>query len=324
MSFSVYVTRRIPESGIQMLHQAGYNVDIFAEDRVMSKQEIIGAVKGKDAVLCLLTDPIDEEVLRAADSAKIFANYAVGYNNIDIKTAARLGIQISNTPGVLTEATADLTWALLCAAARRIPESDRFTRQGNFKGWAPLLLLGGDIYGQTLGIIGAGRIGCAVSRRAAGFQMRILYAARRSNPDLEEQTGAQWTGLDALLEQSDFVSIHTPLTPETRHLISEKQFEKMKKTAYLINTSRGPIVDESALVNALKKGEIAGAGLDVFEQEPQIHPELLKLDNAVLAPHIGSATIQARNQMSVMAARNIIAVLEGDTAPNLVNTAVLG
>ncbi|HOK81123.1 MAG TPA: D-glycerate dehydrogenase [bacterium] len=314
----VFVTRMIPEPAIELLKKT-CEVEVNGEDRVLKKDELLDKVKGKDAVLCLLTDTIDDEVLKAADRCKIFANYAVGYNNIDVESATRRKIIITNTPGVLTDATGDLAWALLFAVARRVVEADAFTRQGKFKGWAPQLFLGQDITGKTLGVIGAGRIGSNFAKKSKGFSMRILYYDVKRDLEFEQEAKAVFVDLDTLLKEADFVSIHVPLVPETRHLIGARELSLMKKNAILINTSRGPVVDEKALVNALKEGKIWGAGLDVYENEPDIEPELLNLANVVLLPHIASATYETRTKMALMAAENILAVFRGETPPNIVN-----
>jgi len=253
MGWNVYVTRRIPEAGIEMLRERCEVVGVNPEDRVLTREELLAAVVGRDGVLCLLTDRIDAEVMDRAEGVKVFANYAVGYDNIDVAAATERGIVITNTPGVLTDATADLAWALLFSVARRVAEADRFTRAGKFTGWGPMMLLGGDITGRTLGIVGAGRIGQAVARRSVGFRMKVLYADPSPRPELEKDIGAKRVELDELLRESDFVSIHTPLTEETRHLISTRELELMKPTAYLINNARGPIVDEKALGQARRE-----------------------------------------------------------------------
>lgn len=319
----VFITRNIPSSAIELLKKS-CDVEINTLDRVLDKQELIEKVKGRNAILCLLTDTIDDEVFQAAGSqCRIFANYAVGYNNIDIQAANRRKIVITNTPGVLTDATADLSWALLFSVARRIVEADRFTREGKFKGWAPELFLGLDITGKTLGVIGAGRIGSNFARKAKGFSMKILYYDVKRNFEFEKETGAKFVELEILLKDADFISVHVPLLPQTQHLIGEKEFSMMKKTAILINTSRGPVIDEKALVDALKKGKIWGAGLDVYENEPAIEPDLFSLDNVVLLPHIASATIETRTRMAIMAAENILAFFRGEIPPNIVNPEVL-
>jgi len=323
MGWNVYVTRRIPEPGIELLREHCEVVEVNPENRVLTKEELIANVKGRDGVLCLLTDTIDAEVLDAADKAVVFANYAVGYNNIDVDAATQRGIVITNTPGVLTDTTAEMAWALLFAIARRIVEADKFVRDGKFVGWDPMLLLGADVTGKTLGIIGAGRIGTAMALKSKGFNMRVLYNdAMGKNETLERELGAEFVDLDTLLKESDFVSIHVPLTPETHHLIGERELRLMKETAYLINTSRGPVVDETALVKALKEGWIAGAGLDVYENEPELAPGLAELENVVLAPHLGSATLQTRAKMALMAAENLISALKGEKPANIVNPEV--
>jgi glyoxylate reductase len=323
-TLKVYITRRIPEPGIEMIRKE-HEVEINPYDRVLTREELLQAVKGKDGILCLLTDKIDAEVFDAAGpQLKVVSNYAVGYDNIDVKEATKRGIVVTNTPGVLTETTADLAWALILATARRIVEADKFTRAGKYEGWAPMLFLGQDVYGKTLGIIGMGRIGQAVARRAKGFNMKVLYNdIRRIPEETEKELNATFVSLDELLEQSDFVSLHTYLSPETYHLINEERLRKMKKTAYLINTSRGPVVDESALVRALKEGWIAGAGLDVYEFEPKLVPGLAECENAVLLPHIASASVETRTKMATMAAENLLAVLAGKMPPNPVNPEVL-
>lgn len=319
----IFVTREIPEAAVESLRKY-FDVRVNPHDRVLSRQELLEGVKGMDAVLCLLTDTIDSEVLDAAGpQCRIFANYAVGYNNIDVTEATKRGIIITNTPDVLNDATADLTWALLFAVSRRVVESDRFAREGKFKGWGPMLLLGRDITGKKLGIIGAGRIGCNFARKAKGFDMEILYTSSKPNTEMEKELGARFVDKETLLKEADFISVHVPLTPATRHYIGEKEFKLMKKTAVFINTSRGPVVDEKALVNALKNGDIWGAGLDVFENEPEIEPGLKLLDNAVIVPHIASATIETRTNMGLAAARNIISVLNGGMPESCINPEVL-
>jgi len=269
------------------------------------------------AAIVTLTDRIDAETLESARELKVLANYAVGYNNIDLEAAQRGGIAVTNTPDVLTDATADLTWALLLATARRVVEGDRLVRSGQWTGWTPTQLLGAAVAGSSVGIVGMGRIGQAVARRAAGFQMRVNYHSRRA---VEAPSGAPWVSRDLpeLLRESDIVTIHGPLTPETRHLIGAPEFALMRRTAILINTARGPIVDESALVTALQKGTIAGAGLDVFEDEPEIHPHLASMQQVVLLPHLGSATLATRVEMGMICLKNIEAVLAGRPAPNRV------
>jgi glyoxylate reductase len=317
---NIFVTQLIPQSGLEILRRAYPGFRINSEERVLGRGELLECVKGADGLLALLTDRIDAEVLDAAGAQlKIVANMAVGYDNVDVEAATRRGIMVTNTPGVLTDATADHAWALLFSIARRVPESERYLRAGKFKGWGPLLFLGGAVTGRTLGIVGAGRIGSAVAMKSRGFNMRVLYTARSPKPRLEAEAGARRVELEELLRESDFVSLHVPLAPDTVHLIDAGSLRLMKPTAYLINTGRGPLVDEAALADGLRSGVIAGAALDVFEREPAVHAELLKLENVVLTPHTASATIESRSKMSTMAAENLIAGLAGQRPPNLLN-----
>ncbi len=320
----VYVTRPIPQAGLDLLRQE-CEVTVFEDqDRLPTKEEVIEGVRGKDALLCLLTEEITAEVMDAAPNLKVISNYAVGYNNIDVEAATARGIVVTNTPGVLTETTADFAWALLMAVARRVVEADRFTRAGKFQGWGPLLLLGSDVYGKCLGVIGMGRIGQAIARRARGFDMRVLYYNRRRvDPAIENELQATYASLDELLQEADYVVLTVPLTPETHHLIGPRELAMMKPTAYLINPARGPVVDEKALVEALKSRTIAGAALDVFEEEPKLTPGLTELDNVVLAPHIASATTETRTKMAIMAAENLLAVLRNQRPKHIVNPEVL-
>lgn len=320
----VYLTREIPERGLKMILER-FNAEVWPEYGPPPKQVIIEKARDVDALVTLLSDKIDAEVFDAAPKLKIVAQMAVGYDNIDVEKATRRGIYVTNTPGVLTETTADFAWALLMAIARRVVEADNYVREGKWRvGWHPSMLLGRDIYGATLGIIGAGRIGSAVARRAKGFNMKILYYDVVPNSQMEEETGAKLVDLDILLRESDFISIHTPLTKETYHLINAEKLKLVKRTAYLINTARGPIVDEKALYEALKEGRLAGAALDVFEQEPiSMDNPLLKLDNVILAPHIASASYETRSRMAEMVAENLIAFFEGRQPPNLVNSDVM-
>jgi glyoxylate reductase len=317
----VFVTREIPAPGLDLLRKQ-LTVTVNPDDRVLSKAEIIEGIKGKDGLLCLLTDPIDKEVISAEPKLRMIASYAVGYDNIDVAAATERGIPVSNTPGVLTETTAELAWALIFSVARRTVEGDAFTRKGNFKGWAPLLMLGQDITHKTLGIVGAGRIGTAVALKSKGFQMKVLYTDDRRNEHLEHDVGAHKVPLPQLLKEADIVSLHVPLVPKTHHLIGEKELRMMKKTAILINTARGPIIDEHALIKALTEQWIFGAGLDVYEREPEIPEELKTLDNVVLEPHTGSATIETRTKMALMAAENLLTGLKGGIPPNCVNKEV--
>lgn len=321
----IFVTQPIPSAGLEVLRRAYPNFQMNAEERVLARGELLEKVKGCDAILSLLTDKMDGEVFdTAGPTLKVVANMAVGYDNIDLAAATARGIMATNTPGVLTDATADHAWALLFAVARRIPESEIYLRAGKFKSWGPLLFLGGDVTGRTLGIIGAGRIGHAVALKSRGFNMRVLYADEMPNPLIEREVGARKVSVEELLRESDYVSLHVPLLPSTKQLINAQSLRWMKKTAYLINTSRGPVVDEAALAAALKNGVIAGAALDVFEREPLVHPELLKLDNVVLTPHTASATIETRSKMATMAAENLLAGLAGQKPANLVNVEVWG
>ncbi len=317
----VFVTRQIPEPGLALLRKE-FEVEVHPHDRVITKQELMKAVRGKDGLLCLLTDPVDRDVIDVEPKLRMIASYAVGYDNIDVKAATERGIPVSNTPGVLTDTTAELAWALVFAVARRIVEGDRFTREGKFTGWAPMLMLGQDLSEKTLGIIGAGRIGTAVALKSKGFTMKILYTDEQRSQLLEKELHAKKVSLQDLLRHADVVSVHAPLTAQTHHLIGERELRMMKPTAILINTARGPIVDEQALVKALKEHWIFGAGLDVYEQEPLISKELLALKNVVLQPHTGSGTIETRTKMAIMAAENLIMGLQGKVPPNCVNPEV--
>jgi len=318
----IYVTRQIPEEALEKLREH-FEVEVNPEDRVLERAELLEKVRGRDGVLCILNDVIDAELMEAAGKqCKIFANYAVGYNNIDVLAATKRGITVTNTPGVLDDATADLAWALLFATSRRIVESDQFLRAGKFKGWSPMLFLGRDISGKTLGVVGTGRIGSNFARKAKGFDMKILYSDVQQNLEFERATGGNFVSLKELLEKSDFVSLHVPLGEGTRHLIGEKELKLMKKTAILINTSRGPVVDEKALVKALQEKEIWGAGLDVFEKEPVLELGLAELDNVVIVPHIASATIETRTNMGYKAVNNLISFFKGEKPENCVNPEV--
>ncbi len=327
----ILMTQLVPDDAVDTLRQAVGStgrLDINPDaDRIWTRQELIDKLKAGDynALYCMLTNPIDAEVMDAAPNIKIIANMAVGYNNVDVAEATRRGIVVSNTPGVLTDTTADFAWTLLMGVARRLVEGDRFARAGRFHGWGPLMMVGQDVYGKTLGIVGFGRIGRTLAKRATGFDMKVLYFdLLRADPDTEKALNASLVSMDDLLSQSDYVSLHTDYNPKSHHLIGAPELAKMKRTAFLINTSRGAIVDETALVAALKNGTIAGAALDVFEREPDIHPGLLELENAVLAPHIASASLETRSAMALMAAENILATFRGDRAPNVVNPEVYG
>lgn len=311
----VFITRKIPDIGIKMLKKH-FDITINQEDRQLTKKELIEGVKGKDALLSLLTDPIDKDVVDANPNLKIIANYAVGYNNIDL--TATKDIIVTNTPGVLTDAVAEHTVSLLLSIAKRIPEADKFTREGKFQGWAPLFFLDTEVTGKTIGIVGLGRIGTRVAEILyKGFNMKIFYYDPSKNKQFEKKFKAKYLPMKEILKKSDFVSLHVPLTPETKHLISKKEFSLMKKTAFLINTSRGPVVDEEALIDALKNNKIAGAALDVFECEPDIvcnpnnYTIFKNLQNIIVTPHTASATIEARSKMAEIVAQNIINVLKG-------------
>ena len=318
----IFITRKIPDAGIKKLKTAGHAVEVSEKDGVLSKKELVMALTAKkyDAVLSLLTDTIDAEVFDATPNAKIFANYAAGFDNVDIAEAKKRGIIVSNTPDVLTNTVAEHTFALMLAIAHRIAEADRFVRAGKYSGWEPLLLLGTDVSGKTLGLLGAGRIGTRVAYHAAkSFDMKVIYYDVKRNEHIEKEVGAEYRAtVEEILKEADFVSIHVPLLDSTRHLINKTRLARMKKNAYLINTSRGPVVDEAALVDALKRGVIKGAGIDVFENEPKTASGLTELENVILTPHLASATEETRAKMAEVAADNIIAVLSGKEALNRV------
>src|SRR3989338_804013 len=318
----VFITRKIPESGIKLL-QKSCHIKIYQKDQVMPKKELIKEVKQCDALLCLLTDKIDKEIIDANPKLKIISNYAIGFNNIDVAYATKKRIPVTNTPGrAIVDAVAEHTFALIFAVTKRIVEADRFMRAGKYKTWEPLLLLGMELVGKTIGIVGLGRIGSGVAQRAKAMGMKMVYYDVKRNADFEKEFSAHYLSLNDLLKSADVVSVHVPLLPTTKHLIGTKELSLMKKTAYLINTSRGPVIDEKALVRALKKKQIAGAGLDVYEFEPKLATGLTKLQNVVLTPHIASATIEARSEMSKDAAENILAVLQGKKPKMLVNAQV--
>lgn len=318
----IFVTRKIPEAGINIMKDAGHVVRVSQKDGVLTHEELCTALTETpyDAVVSLLTDTIDAAVFDAVPTAQIFANFAVGYNNIDLVAAAERGVTVTNTPGVLTDTVAEYALALMLAVGKRIPEADRFTRSGKYDGWAPELMLGNDLRGKTLGIVGAGRIGCGLARRARhGLGMHVLYSDVAQCADVEREADARFVDtLEELLKTADVVSLHVPLMDSTHHLITAERLALMKKDAYLINTSRGPVIDEAALVAALQGHTIAGAGLDVFEHEPQLTAGLAELPNVVLTPHIASASTETRSAMSEMVAHNICAFLRGDVPPNVV------
>ncbi len=319
---TIYVTRLIPENGLAMLRAKGFILDVSEKDGVLTKEELLAALSAKpyDGVLCLLTDTINGETFDAVPSSKIFANYAVGFNNIDVPEAKKRGIAITNTPGALTNTVAEHAMALILACTTRTAEGDRLTRAGKYEGWGPMMLLGMDLAGKTLGVLGAGRIGSRLAHHAKhGFDMNVIYYDVKQNPDFERETGARFCStVEEVLKESDVVSVHVPLLDSTKHLINAERLAMMKPTAYLVNTSRGPVIDEAALVAALKAGTIAGAGLDVYENEPTLAPGLAQCENAVLTPHIASASVPTREGMATLAAENLIAFFEGKTPANLV------
>lgn len=315
------VTRTLPEEGMARLRGFA-RLEVWGEDRPMPRNELLDRISDKDALLSLLGDHIDNEVIAHAPGLRVIGNYAVGVDNIDVSYATFRGIPVVNTPGVLTDATADLTFGLILAAARRLAEGDRFIREGRFVSWGPTLMLGKDVHGATLGVVGAGKIGEAVLRRGKGFDMRLLYNSRSRKRHLEEGIGAQYRELDELLGEADFISLNCPLTESTYHLIGERELSLMKGDAVLVNTSRGPVVDEKALYHALSRGVIGGAGLDVYEEEPKVYPPLMELDNVILVPHVGSATTSTRCRMASMVADGIRSIFEGKVPDNIVNPEV--
>jgi len=324
MKPQVLVTRKIYERPLQLLREKA-EVTLNLEERAMTSGEIIAALPGKMGLLVMGGDPMTCTVLEAGKDLKIVANNAVGFNNIDLAAATQLKIAATNTPDVLTDTTADLAFSLILGVARRIAEADRFVRAGKWVGWTPGLMIGSDVHGKTLGIVGLGRIGSAVARRGQGFNMKIVYNdIRRLDPAIEQQHQLQFFPLRELLKTADFVTLHVPLAPDTKHLIGQKELQLMKKSAFLINASRGPVVDEKALVEALRSGSIAGAGLDVFEAEPKVTPELLKMENTLLVPHVGSATDETREKMALVAVNNLLAVIRGEVPPNILNPEIYG
>ncbi len=311
----IYVTCRVFADEIDRLREAGHEVIMRSQEGPIGRDDLLGHISDIDALICLLSDIIDAQVITSSPHLRIIANLGVGYDNIDVPTARERGIVVTNTPGALTETTADLTFALLLSAARRIVEGDQYVRDGKFLGWELLQKhLGQDVFGKTLGIVGMGRIGTAVGRRAHfGFGMSVFYRSRHRNIGAEQELGAQYTSFEEILKKSDFICLHTPLTQETHHLFDRNAFRMMKKSAILVNAARGPVVDEEALVWALESGQIAGAGIDVYEHEPKIHPGLLKLkERVVLAPHLGSATVETRRALAKIAVDNVLSVLAGN------------
>lgn len=320
---SIFISYPLPEEAVRMA-RARADVDVHTGTDALGREDLMARLTGRGGLVSLITDVVDEALLAACPDLRVVANVAVGFNNVDVAAATRRGVVVTNTPDVLTDTTADFAWTLLMAAARRVVEGDRYIREGKWKQWEFALLLGADVHGKTLGIVGFGRIGRAMARRALGFSMRVLYQdAVPADAATEAALGATRVDLATLLRESDFVTLHTPLLPETHHMINARSLRTMKKTAYLVNASRGPVVDEAALVQALKEGWIAGAGLDVFEDEPKVHPGFVGLPNVVLSPHIASASHDTRLKMSRLAVENCLAVLEGRTPPTPVNPEVL-
>ncbi|CAA9455476.1 MAG: Glyoxylate reductase / Hydroxypyruvate reductase [uncultured Rubrobacteraceae bacterium] len=310
MPEKVLVTREIPSAGLRVLE--GFDVAVLSEGPP-ERGELLEAVRGVAGILSTVTETVDTELMDAAGGdLRVIANMAVGYDNVDLDAAGERGVVVTNTPEVLNETTADTAFMLLLAAARRLGEAERLLRSGGWDAWGPMQLTGPDVWGKKLGVVGFGRIGQALAHRARGFDMEVLYHDQYRNESAEQETGAQYLELEELLETADFISVHTPLTPETRHLIGPGELDLMKPTAILVNSSRGPVVDEAALADALEQGSIFAAGLDVYEEEPEVHPKLLELENVVLAPHIGSASIETRDKMAVLAAENLVAVLRGE------------
>lgn len=320
---AVLISRKLPEPAVELARSRA-EIDAYAVDAAMPRTELLARLRDKQGLICMISEAIDQALLDACPDLRVASNVAVGYNNVDVAACTRRGVVVTNTPDVLTDTTADFAWALLMATARRVVEADRYLREGRFHQWEYMTLLGGDVHGKTLGVVGFGRIGRAVARRAQGFDMRVLYQdAVAADAAAERELRATRADLATLLRESDFVTLHTPLIPETRHLINAQSLRTMKKTAYLINAARGPVVDEAALVQALREGWIAGAGLDVFEEEPKVHPGLIGLSNVVLAPHIASGSSETRLKMATLAVENCLAVLEGKTPPTPVNPEVL-
>ncbi|CAL8979241.1 Glyoxylate/hydroxypyruvate reductase B [Rhodoplanes serenus] len=320
---NVLVTRMVPQENLDRLRER-FDVEVNTEDRPLTREELKSKVKGRDAILSMLTDTIDGEILDAAGpKCRIVANFAVGYNNFDLAAATRRGVVLTNTPGVLDDATATLAFTLLLSVARRIVEADKYVRDGKWTGWAPLFFIGLDVDGKTLGVAGLGRIGKNMARKAAAFGMKIIYNDVRRDAELEAALGARFVDKETLLRESDFLTLHVPLIPETHHYIGEKELAAMKPTAVLINAARGPVVDEKALARALKDKVIWGAGLDVFENEPKVEPDLLGLDNVIVVPHVASGTTETRLNMGRIAVDNIVRVLGGQPPATCVNPDVL-
>jgi glyoxylate reductase len=315
----ILVTSMLPQEVLGVLEKE-HDIEAHGEIRPMERQNLLQSIDKKEGLLCTITDRIDNKLLDRGAKLRMIANFGVGFDNIDVEAATARGIAVSNTPDVLTDATADLAFALILATARRVVEGDKRTRAGKFRFFAPLNFLGSEVSGKTLGIVGLGRIGKAVARRARGFDLKIIYYSRRKiEPSEEKALGATYRELNTLISEADFVSLHVPLSENTHHLIGREELETMKPSAFLINTSRGPVVDEQALVVALQEGTIAGAGIDVYEEEPLLAPGLTELDNAVLLPHLGSATVETRTRMGLKAAENLLIGLQGERPPNCLN-----
>ena len=318
----VYSTHQLFEPARNIL-DANCDMQYWTDSERPPRDEVLRHVKDKDGLICLLTEKVNEEFLRAAPKLRIASNVAVGYDNIDVDACTKRGVVVTNTPGVLDETTADFAWTLLMAVARRVAEGEALARSGNWRGWNLDQLCGADVWGKTLGIVGFGRIGRSVARRASGFQMKIIYTdAVRASEEVEKSVNAEFCDMNSLLAASDFISLHVPLLPETRGMFNGPKFLRMKPTAFVINTSRGPVIDEAALIAALENKKIAGAALDVFENEPFLHPGL-KRSNVVLTPHIASASLETRTKMAVMAANNIVAMFNGQRPPNILNPDIL-
>ncbi len=315
----VFVTSNLSETSLSVLQEHA-DVEVNPYNRTLAKEELIRFARNKDALLCTVTDPIDHQVIHRCPGLRIISNYGVGYNHIDVGAATATGKIVTNTPGVLTDATADLTWALLFDVARRLSEGDRLVRRGEWKGWKPGFMLGTEVTGKTLGIIGMGNIGQAVASRARAFRMKVLYFSRtRLSAEKEQKLCIQWRSLFSLLREADFVSLHAPYTSETHHLLGQEQLKQMKKSACLINTARGPLIDEQVLIRALREKWIAGAALDVYEKEPTVPDAFKQMENVVLAPHLGSATLETREAMANLAVQNLVCFFQGKRPPHIVN-----
>jgi glyoxylate reductase len=320
----VLSTRPLFEAARQILNEH-FETEYWTDPDRISRHELLKRVADKDALVCLLTEKVNEELLEAAPKLRIASTVSVGHDNIDLASCTKHKVVATNTPGVLDDTTADFAWTLIMAVARRLIEADAWMRSGTWPGWDLDQLCGGDVWGKTLGIIGFGRIGRGLARRSHGFNMRVIYHdAQRVAPEVENELHAEFVSLDRLFAESDFISVHVPLLPSTRHLINAQNLAKMKPTAYLINTSRGPVVDEGALAAALEAKKLAGAGLDVYENEPKAHPALIERKDVILAPHIASASVETRTKMAVMAAENVVALFQGKRPPNALNPEVLG